>query len=89
MINDRYYRESIETMERDALDDLIDERTRYTIQYANDHSPFYRHWFKEHGINPLSVRTHEDLLGLPLISGADIRAHQPPNSDDFEDIYYP
>ena len=84
VMKDRYYRESIETMERAALDDLIDERTRYTVQYANDHSPFYRRWFKEHHIDPQSVRTHEDLLTLPLISGADIRAHQPPVSEEFE-----
>jgi coenzyme F390 synthetase len=82
--NDRYYRESIETLDRDVLDDLIDERTRYTVSYANDHSPFYRQWFKEHRIDPGSVRTHEDLLSLPLISGGDIRAHQPPNTEDFE-----
>lgn len=84
MGSDRYYREPIETMDRDALDHLIDERTRYTVRYANDHSPFYHQWFKEHRIDPEAIRTHEDLLGLPLISGADIRAHQPPNREEFE-----
>ncbi|RPJ53474.1 MAG: coenzyme F390 synthetase, partial [Methanobacteriota archaeon] len=79
-----YYREEIERLDRDALDDLIDERTRYTISYANEHSPFYRQWFVEHGIDPTKIRTHEDLLALPLISGAEIRAHQPPNKEDFE-----
>ena len=84
MSGNRYYRESIETMEREALDSLIDERTRYTVQYAHDHSPFYRHWFQHHRINPREIRTHEDLLGLPLISGAEIRAHQPPVKEEFE-----
>lgn len=79
-----YYREEIERLDRDALDDLIDERTRYTIDYANEHSAFYRKWFAGHGIDPAAIRTHEDLLGLPLISGAEIRAHQPPNREDFE-----
>ncbi|HPD76053.1 MAG TPA: coenzyme F390 synthetase [Methanoregulaceae archaeon] len=79
----RYYREPVETMERDALDELIDERTRYTVKYANDHSPFYRKWFADHRTDPASIRTHEDLLRLPLISGAEIRAHQPPVQEEF------
>jgi coenzyme F390 synthetase len=84
MDDHRYHREDIERLDRDALDDLIDERTRYTIGYANEHSPFYRQWFVEHQIDPAKIRTHEDLLALPLISGAEIRAHQPPNREDFE-----
>jgi coenzyme F390 synthetase len=78
-----YYREPVETMDRDALNELIDERVRYTIRYANDHSPFYQQWFKEHRIDPAVIKTHEDLLELPIISGADIRAHQPPVSSEF------
>jgi coenzyme F390 synthetase len=84
MAGSGYYRVSIETMDRDTLDSLIDERTRYTVRYANEHSPFYRRWFREHRIDPAGIRTHEDLLGLPLISSGDIRAYQPPNSGDFE-----
>jgi coenzyme F390 synthetase len=83
MGNDKYYREPVETMDRDALNELIDERVRYTVRYANDHSHFYRQWFREHRIDPAAIRTHEDLLKLPIISGADIRAHQPPASGDF------
>lgn len=80
----RYYRQPTETLERDSLDELIDERTRYTVRYANEHSPFYRKWFSDNRIDPGEIHTHEDLLGLPLISGADIRAHQPPMRAEFE-----
>ncbi len=83
MAGTHYHREPIETMERDALNELIDERVRYTIQYANEHSPFYRQWFTGHRIDPASIRTHEDLLSLPVISGADIRACQPPATEEF------
>ncbi|MDL5502173.1 MAG: coenzyme F390 synthetase, partial [Candidatus Methanoperedens sp.] len=41
-------------------------------------------WFKEHGINPSDVRTHEDLRELPIISGKTIRECQPPESTDFQ-----
>ena len=79
-----YFSPEIETMERSDLDALIDERVRYTVQYAADHSPFYRHWFKENGIEPKQIRVHEDLLGLPIISGKTIREHQPPVTPEFE-----
>jgi coenzyme F390 synthetase len=78
-----YFREEIETLGRDALDALIDERVRYTVSYAATHSPFYRSWFAREGINPDHIRTHEDLLGIPVISGASIRENQPPEKSDF------
>lgn len=79
-----YFSPEIETMDRSDLDALIDERVRYTVKYAADHSPFYRNWFRKHRINPAEVRVHEDLLDLPLIAGKTIREHQPPLTPEFE-----
>jgi len=79
-----YFSPEVETLSRSDLDALIDERVRYTVQYAAEHSPFYRHWFKENNINPAEVRVHEDLLNLPIISGRTIREHQPPTTPEFE-----
>ncbi len=79
-----FFDKEIETLERSDLDALIDERVRYTVQYAVTHSPFYRHWFKENKINPADIRVHEDLLNLPVISGRTIREHQPPTTPEFE-----
>ena len=79
-----YHNPEIETLDRGSLDALIDERVRYTIRYAHDHSPFYRHWFKENGIKPDEIRVHEDLLYLPVISGRTMREHQPPETPDFQ-----
>lgn len=79
-----YYNPEIETMKRDNLDALIDDRIQYTIKYANENSRFYRHWFREHGINPNKIRVHEDLLHLPIISGSIIREYQPPVTNDFQ-----
>nr|WP_320162750.1 coenzyme F390 synthetase [uncultured Methanoregula sp.] len=79
-----FFAPEIETMERSSLDALIDERVRYTVKYAADHSPFYRHWFFENGIDPAKIRVHEDLLELPIISGKTIREHQPPVTPEFE-----
>lgn len=79
-----YFSPDIETMGRSDLDALIDERIRYTVQYAADHSPFYRHWFHENRIEPKEIRGHEDLFSLPLISGKTIREHQPPVAPEFQ-----
>ena len=80
----QYHNPEIETMNRDSLDSLIDERVRYTVRYAHEHSPFYRHWFERNGISPGDIRVHEDLLQLPVVSGRTIREHQPPNTPDFQ-----
>ncbi|HMA04964.1 MAG TPA: coenzyme F390 synthetase [Methanomicrobiales archaeon] len=78
-----YYSGTIETADRETLNGIIDERVRYTVRYAYENSPFYRSWFDGHGIDPSGVKTHEDLLGLPVISGNTIRANQPPETKDF------
>ena len=79
-----FFNEKIETMSRGDLDSLIEERIRYTVKYASENSPFYKKWFKEQGINPSDVRTHEDLRELPIISGKTIREQQPPETADFQ-----
>jgi coenzyme F390 synthetase len=80
----KYHNPGIETIDRDSLDSLIDDRVRYTVRYANEHSPFYRHWFKQNGIDPKDIRVHEDLLQLPIVSGRTIREHQPPGTQGFQ-----
>lgn len=71
-------------MEQGDLNALVDERIHYTVNYANEHSPFYRKWFREHGIKAAQIRSHEDLLELPILSGQTILDHQPPAAADFE-----
>lgn len=84
MAEDRYFAPETETMKRGDLDALIDERIRYTVNYAAEHSPFYHSWFRKHNIQPADIREHEDLLSLPVISGKTIREHQPPLTSSFE-----
>jgi coenzyme F390 synthetase len=79
----RYFNELTETLPRSDLDALVDERVRYTVQYAVEHSPFYRTWFRENAIRVEDITCHEDLLGLPIISGQMLRENQPPVTKDF------
>ena len=79
-----YFREDIETLPRDELDALVDERIRYTVKYAYENSPYYRKWFDKNGVNYYDVHNHEDLRELPIISGGIIRENQPPETNNFE-----
>lgn len=78
-----YFNTDIEKMQRSDLDALINERVRYTVNYAAENSPFYKRWFKENHINPSEIREHEDLRELPIISGKTIRENQPPVTGKF------
>ncbi len=78
------FSEEIETMDRHELDALVDERIRYTVQFAAQHSPFYRKWFRTNKIDPSTIRGHEDLRDLPVISGKTVRERQPPDTEEFE-----
>jgi coenzyme F390 synthetase len=78
-----YFREDIETLPRDELDALVDERIRYTVKYAYENSPYYRKWFDKNGVKYYDVNNHEDLRELPIISGGVIRENQPPETSDF------
>jgi len=79
-----FFSEEIETMDRGELDALVDERIRYTVQWASQHSPFYRKWFRTNKIDPSTIRGHEDLRDLPVISGKTVRERQPPDTEEFE-----
>lgn len=79
-----YFSPEMETMDRGELDSLVDERIRYTVQYAAKNSPFYRKWFRENKIEPSDIREHEDIRELPIISGKIFRERQPPETAEFE-----
>ncbi|QLY27726.1 phenylacetate--CoA ligase family protein [Nocardia huaxiensis] len=49
-----------------------EQRLRKLVGIAAARSPFYREWFRDHGIDPSSIRTLADLPRLPLISRADL-----------------
>jgi len=83
MATGTFFNEAVERLSREELDAVIDERVRYTVRYAAEKSPFYQSWFRDHGIDTASITTHEDLLGLPVISGKTIREHQPPVTPEF------
>lgn len=83
MHSHRFFNPDIEQMPRDDLEALIDERIAYTISYAEENSPFYHSFFRQKNIRPKDIKSHEDLIELPIISGHVVRENQPPFTKDF------
>ncbi|MDK2891985.1 coenzyme F390 synthetase [Methanohalophilus sp.] len=82
-MNPIYYNPMIETINRGELDAIIEEKISYTVKYAAEKSPFYRKWFEHHNMSPSSIKSHEDLLELPIVSGELIKNNQPPKTNNF------
>ena len=79
-----YFNDEIETMSREDIDALVEERIKYTVEYAYKYSPFYKKWFKENRINISDIKSHEDLRELPIITSKTLREKQPPETENFE-----
>ncbi|WP_437754899.1 phenylacetate--CoA ligase family protein [Sorangium sp. So ce1389] len=57
--------------------DLAFRRMLAALHFAEQNVPFYRARFAEHGVRVASVKSPEDLLRLPVLTRADLRAHAP------------
>ena len=67
----------LETLPRDRLRALQDERARNLARYVYDRVPFYRLRMDEAGVAPEAIRGVEDLARLPLTRKDDLRANYP------------
>ena len=61
---------------RERIAELQSARLTALVQHAARHVPYYRASFAALGIDPSRVRTPADLVRLPFLSKADIRANQ-------------
>jgi phenylacetate-CoA ligase len=67
----------LETLPRDRLRALQDERARDLARYVYERVPFYRRRMDEAGVMPGAVHGVEDLAKLPLTRKDDLRANYP------------
>ena len=67
----------IETMPREALEQLQLERLRDKVSYVYERVPFYQRTMKEKGITPDDIHTLADLTRLPFTSKIDFRDNYP------------
>ncbi len=71
------YQPEIETMPRDRLRRLQDERLKRLVAYVYERVPFYRQRLSEAGVDPARFRGLEDLAKLPFTKKQDLRDHYP------------
>jgi len=71
-----YWNRELETMSKEALEQLQLKRLSWTVAQANK-SPHYRKVFAELGIEPQSIRSLEQVRQLPLTTKEDLRAQFP------------
>ncbi len=72
-----YWDPIIERMPLPELGRLQEERLRSLMLYLNDHSNVYRSKFREAKIDPLEIRSLDDLRKLPFTVKKDFRDNYP------------
>jgi len=71
------FQPEIETLPRDRLRALQNERLRSIVAYAYERVPFYREAFDEAGVRPADIRSVDDLTRLPFTRKEHLRQHYP------------
>jgi len=72
-----YYQPEIETMPREQLIELQNERLVKQVQHVWDNVPYYRKKMEEKGVTPADIQSIDDLHKLPFLSKADLRDAYP------------
>ena len=71
------FQPSIETLPLDRLRKLQNKRLQWLVVNICQNIPFYKKLFDQHGINPSSVKSVEDLPRLPFTRKSDLRDNYP------------
>jgi len=71
------WNEKVECMNLEDLKNLQSERFQKLVNYANEHSQFYRSKFLNAGIHIKDIRTISDIQKLPLTTKDELREQYP------------
>ena len=74
---ERYWNEEIETMSREDMKKLQDERLVKQVRHVYDNVKYYRDLMDEKGVKPEDIKSTDDLSKLPFLSKADLRDAYP------------
>jgi len=72
----KYWNPFIETMPMEKLRELQLKKFKRALQWAYDNSPFYRRIYKEAGLEPGDIKTHEDIRRVPKVEKGMLREVQ-------------
>ncbi len=73
----KFFQKDLETMSRDALTNLQNERLQKTVQHVYTNNVVYRQKMQAKGVTPEDIRAIEDVKHLPFTDKRDFRAHYP------------
>ena len=73
----RYFRPEIETISRENLEKLQNERLVNTVKHCYDNVPYYKRAMDEKGVSPADICSVKDLYKLPFLSKEDLRLAYP------------
>lgn len=74
---ERYYQKEIETMPREELKALQNERLVKQVKNVYENNAYYRKKMEEKGVTPEDIKGIEDLYKLPFLSKDDLREAYP------------
>ena len=72
-----YYQKEIETMPREDMIKLQNERLVKQVQHVWDNVPYYRQKMEEKGVTPADIQSIDDLHKLPFLTKSDLRDAYP------------
>ncbi|MDE6678459.1 MAG: phenylacetate--CoA ligase [Ruminococcus sp.] len=74
---ERYWNEEIETMSREDMKKLQDERLVAQVKHVYENVEYYRNLMDEKGVKPEDIKSTDDLYKLPFLSKTDLRDAYP------------
>ena len=66
----------LETMAPAERDPVILDKLRNQVRYAYNRSDFYREFYRDAPVDPLNIRSFEELAQLPILTKEEIRVEQ-------------
>jgi len=82
----KYWNPFIETMPIERLRDLQLKKFKRALLWAYNNSPFYRRIYKEAGLEPEDIKTHEDIRRVPKVEKDMLREVQTREPFPYGDI---
>ncbi|MGN0634380.1 MAG: phenylacetate--CoA ligase family protein [Oscillospiraceae bacterium] len=73
----RYWNKEIETMSREDMKKLQDERLVAQVKHVYENVPYYKKLMDEKGVTPDDIKSTDDLHKLPFLTKADLRDAYP------------
>ena len=77
MNQERYWNKTMETMPRDQLRDVQNQRLRDVVRRVYEHVPFYRNKMQALGVTPNDIHGVDELHLLPFTEKQDLRDNYP------------